>query len=39
MAGFVKVGVQTAIVMPPGGSPAKWVDGIAPVVPQLAELG
>lgn len=38
MADYAKVGVHTAIVMPPGGSPAKWIDGIAPVVPQLAEL-
>ncbi|TFV61552.1 LLM class F420-dependent oxidoreductase [Mycobacterium sp. PS03-16] len=39
MADYAKVGVHTAIVMPPGGSPAAWIDGIAPAVPQLAELG
>ncbi|BCI51643.1 LLM class F420-dependent oxidoreductase [Mycolicibacterium litorale] len=39
MAEYAKVGVQTAIVMPPGGSPAAWIDAIAPVVPRLAELG
>ncbi|KUI39225.1 LLM class F420-dependent oxidoreductase [Mycobacterium sp. GA-2829] len=38
MAEYAKVGVHTAIVMPPGGSPAKWIDGIVSVVPQLAEL-
>lgn len=38
MAGYAGLGVHTAIVMPPGGSPAAWIDSIAPVVPQLAEL-
>ncbi|MCV7279850.1 LLM class F420-dependent oxidoreductase [Mycolicibacterium flavescens] len=39
MAAYAKVGVDTVIVMPPGGSPAAWIDGIAAVVPQLADLG
>lgn len=39
MADYARVGVQTAIVMPPDGQPAKWIDGIASVVPKLAELG
>ncbi|GFG52011.1 LLM class F420-dependent oxidoreductase [Mycolicibacterium agri] len=39
MADYAKLGVQTAIVMPPGGKPAAWIDAIAPVVPRLAELG
>ncbi|WP_280401783.1 LLM class F420-dependent oxidoreductase [Nocardia carnea] len=38
MADYAGLGVHTAIVMPPGGSPAAWIDSIAPVVPQLAEL-
>ncbi|WP_067541210.1 LLM class F420-dependent oxidoreductase [Nocardia crassostreae] len=39
MAAYAKLGIDTAIVMLPGGSPAAWIDEIAPVVPQLAELG
>lgn len=39
MAGYAELGIDTAIVMPPDGSPARWIDGIAPVVRQLAELG
>ncbi|MEU4311717.1 LLM class F420-dependent oxidoreductase [Nocardia sp. NPDC024068] len=38
MAVYAGMGVHTAIVMPPGGSPARWIDSVAPVVPQLAEL-
>ncbi|WP_280418135.1 LLM class F420-dependent oxidoreductase [Nocardia carnea] len=38
MSGYADLGVHTAIVMPPGGSPAAWVDRVAPVVPQLADL-
>ncbi|WP_040792413.1 LLM class F420-dependent oxidoreductase [Nocardia paucivorans] len=38
MAGYAELGVHTTIVMPPGGSPAAWIDGMAPVVPRLAEL-
>ncbi|MFI5585896.1 LLM class F420-dependent oxidoreductase [Amycolatopsis sp. NPDC051758] len=39
MEGFAKLGVQTAIVTPTTGSPAAWIDGMAPTVPQLADLG
>lgn len=38
MAGYAELGVHIAIVMPPGGSPAGWVDTFAPAVPKLAEL-
>jgi len=27
------------MVTPTTGSPAAWIDGMAPAVPQLAELG
>jgi F420-dependent oxidoreductase-like protein len=36
---YAKLGVDTAIVMPPGGAPARWIDSVAPAVKQLAELG
>ncbi|PXY24830.1 LLM class F420-dependent oxidoreductase [Prauserella coralliicola] len=39
MVPFAKLGVHAAIVMPPGGAPAAWIDRVAPVVGQLAELG
>jgi alkanesulfonate monooxygenase SsuD/methylene tetrahydromethanopterin reductase-like flavin-dependent oxidoreductase (luciferase family) len=39
MAAYAAVGVQTAIVTPADGSPAKWIDGVAPAVVRLAELG
>ncbi|MGE2738027.1 LLM class F420-dependent oxidoreductase [Mycolicibacterium vaccae] len=39
MADYAKLGVETAIVMPTTGSPASWIDAIAPAVPRLAELG
>jgi len=39
MAGYAKLGVDTVIVAPMTGSPAAWIDGMAPVVPQLADLG
>lgn len=39
MADYAKLGVHTAIVIPTTGSPAAWIDGMAPAVPQLAELG
>ncbi|WP_280424442.1 hypothetical protein [Nocardia carnea] len=38
MAGYADLGVHTAIVMPPGGSPAAWIDSVGSVVPQLADL-
>ncbi|MCV7366040.1 LLM class F420-dependent oxidoreductase [Mycolicibacterium duvalii] len=39
MADYAQLGVHTAIVMPTTGSPAAWIDGMAPAVPKLAELG
>jgi F420-dependent oxidoreductase-like protein len=39
MADYAKLGIQTAIVTPTTGSPAAWIDGMATVIPQLAELG
>jgi F420-dependent oxidoreductase-like protein len=39
MADYAKLGVQTAITMPSDGSPAAWIDDMAPAFRQLAELG
>lgn len=39
MADYAALGVHTAIVTPVTGSPAAWIDGMAPAVAQLAELG
>ncbi|WP_327098452.1 LLM class F420-dependent oxidoreductase [Nocardia vinacea] len=39
MADYAKLGVHTVIIIPTSGSPAAWIEGMAPVVPQLAELG
>jgi hypothetical protein len=39
MAEYAKLGVKTAITMPPTGAAAAWVDGMAPAFRQLAELG
>lgn len=39
MADYAELGVHTAIVTPTTGSPAAWIDGMAPAVRQLAELG
>ncbi|MFI6025312.1 LLM class F420-dependent oxidoreductase [Amycolatopsis magusensis] len=39
MAPYAELGVQTVIVTPTTGSPAAWIDGMAPAVSQLAELG
>jgi F420-dependent oxidoreductase-like protein len=38
MADYAKVGVQAAIVMPTTGSPAAWIDAMAPAIRNLAEL-
>jgi hypothetical protein len=38
MADYAKLGVATAIVTPTTGSPAAWIDGMAPAVRALAEL-
>jgi F420-dependent oxidoreductase-like protein len=37
MADYAKVGVQAAIVMPTTGSPAAWIDAMAPAIRDLAE--
>jgi alkanesulfonate monooxygenase SsuD/methylene tetrahydromethanopterin reductase-like flavin-dependent oxidoreductase (luciferase family) len=39
MAAYAAVGVQAVIVTPTTGAPARWIDGMAPVVPLLADLG
>jgi F420-dependent oxidoreductase-like protein len=39
MADYATLGVHTVIVAPMTGSPAAWIDGMAPTVPQLADLG
>lgn len=39
MGDYAKLGIDEVIVFPPTGSPAAWIDGIAPAVKQLAELG
>jgi F420-dependent oxidoreductase-like protein len=39
MAPYAKLGVQAVIITPTTGSPAAWIDAMAPAVPQLAELG
>lgn len=39
MADFAKLGVHAAIITPTTGSPAAWIDAMAPAVAQLAELG
>jgi len=39
MAAYAAVGVQSVIVTPTTGAPARWIDGIAPAVPRLADLG
>jgi len=38
MADYAKLGVHTAIITPTTTSPAAWIDGMAPAVPQLAQL-
>ncbi|KRE26880.1 LLM class F420-dependent oxidoreductase [Mycobacterium sp. Soil538] len=38
MAEYARLGIDMAIVMPPGGKPAAWIDGIAPAIKQLTEL-
>lgn len=39
MAAYAELGIETMIVMPPGDTPAKYVEEVvAPLVPQLATL-
>ena len=39
MAAYAALGVHTAIVTPTVGSPARWIDGMAPAISPLADLG
>ncbi|MGQ4597350.1 TIGR03560 family F420-dependent LLM class oxidoreductase [Nocardia sp. R6R-6] len=39
MADYAELGVHAVIVSPTTGSPAAWIDGMAPAVRLLAELG
>ncbi|WP_280194685.1 LLM class F420-dependent oxidoreductase [Nocardia farcinica] len=39
MADYAKLGIDQVIVTPTTGSPATWIEGMAPAVPQLADLG
>ncbi|MFB8277726.1 LLM class F420-dependent oxidoreductase [Nocardia colli] len=39
MADYAKLGVHEVLVIPTGGASAAWIDGMAPAVPRLAELG
>ncbi|WP_280271717.1 LLM class F420-dependent oxidoreductase [Nocardia wallacei] len=38
MGDYAKLGIDAVIVMPTTGSPAAWIDSMAPAVAQLAEL-
>jgi alkanesulfonate monooxygenase SsuD/methylene tetrahydromethanopterin reductase-like flavin-dependent oxidoreductase (luciferase family) len=39
MADYAKLGIQAVMITPTTGSPAAFIDGMAPVVPQLTDLG
>lgn len=39
MADYAKLGIHMVIVTPTDGAPARWINGIAPAVKQLADLG
>lgn len=39
MADYAKLGIDAVVVLPTTGAPAAFIDGMAPAVPQLAELG
>ncbi|MBF6184717.1 LLM class F420-dependent oxidoreductase [Nocardia farcinica] len=39
MADYAKLGIDQVIVTPTTGSPAAWIEGMAPAVPRLADLG
>jgi F420-dependent oxidoreductase-like protein len=39
MSAYAKLGIDTAIVVPPGDAPAKWIDDLgAPIAAKLADL-
>jgi F420-dependent oxidoreductase-like protein len=39
MAAYSAIGVQSVIVTPTAGAPARWIDGMAPAISLLAALG
>jgi hypothetical protein len=39
MAAYSAIGVQSVIVSPTTGAPARWIDGMAPAISLLAALG
>ncbi len=39
MADYAKLGIHMVMITPRTGSPAAWIEQMAPVVPQLADLG
>ncbi len=39
MAGYAKLGIDSAIITPTTGAPAAWIDSMSPAVARLAELG
>ncbi|MBF6450526.1 MULTISPECIES: LLM class F420-dependent oxidoreductase [Nocardia] len=39
MADYAKVGIDAVLITPTTSSPAAWIEGMAPAVPQLADLG
>ncbi|NKY84621.1 LLM class F420-dependent oxidoreductase [Nocardia veterana] len=39
MADYAKLGIDAVIITPTSGSPAAWIEQMAPAVGQLAELG
>ncbi|MFF0458315.1 LLM class F420-dependent oxidoreductase [Nocardia africana] len=39
MADYAKLGIDAVLITPTTGSPAAWIEDMAPAVPQLADLG
>ncbi|WP_280236181.1 LLM class F420-dependent oxidoreductase [Nocardia cyriacigeorgica] len=39
MDDYAKLGIDAVMVIPLSGSPAKWIDGMAPATARLADLG
>jgi hypothetical protein len=39
MADYAKLGIDAVLITPTTSSPAAWIEGMAPAVPQLADLG
>ena len=38
MADYARLGIDTAIITPPTGSPSAWIEAMTPAVKQLAEF-